>query len=97
MRFEWDEAKRRSNLQKHGFDFTGAAEVFGGLFLRWLDDRHEYGEDRWIGIGRMGNRIVTVVYTEPDESTTRIISLRKALKHERERYEQAFRDRLGAG
>lgn len=55
-----------------------------------LDDRVDYGEDRWIGIGRIQQRIVVVVYTEPDDDTIRIISLRKALSHERAAYEQAF-------
>ena len=55
-----------------------------------LDDRRDYGEERWIGIGVLQLRIVVVVYTELDEDTTRIISLRKALNHERQAYEQAF-------
>ena len=33
MRFEWDEAKRRANIQKHGFDFTDAEEMFRGILL----------------------------------------------------------------
>jgi hypothetical protein len=57
-----------------------------------LDDRFDYGEDRWIGIGQLQSRIVVVVYTEPDEATIRIISLRKALSHERQTYAQAFGD-----
>ena len=60
-----------------------------------LDDRKDYGEDRWIGIGLLRSRFVVVVYTERDEDTIRIISLRKALSHERARYEQALRDELG--
>jgi uncharacterized DUF497 family protein len=47
-----------------------------------LDEREEYGEERWIGIGLLDGRVVVVVYTELDEETTRIISLRKALSHE---------------
>ncbi len=35
------------------------------------------------------------VSTEPDEQTIRIISLRKALSHERKRYEQYLKNRLG--
>ena len=33
MRFEWDEAKRRASIQKHGFDFTNAEEMFRGILL----------------------------------------------------------------
>jgi uncharacterized protein len=61
-----------------------------------LDERADYGEDRWIGIGLLGLRVVVVAYTELDAETIRIISLRKALSHERNRYEQAIRDQLGS-
>ena len=40
-------------------------------------------------------RVVIVVFTEPDEQTIRIISLRKALPYERKRYEQYLKDELG--
>ncbi|MCF2147507.1 BrnT family toxin [Desmonostoc muscorum LEGE 12446] len=56
--------------------------------LVYLDDREDYGEDRYMGIGLLDGRVVVVVYTEPDEEILRIISLRKALSHERKRYEQ---------
>ena len=95
MQFEWDEQKNRVNIQKHGIDFADAAESFGGPMLIALDDREDYGEDRWIGLGRVQERVFVVVYTARDEDTIRIISLRKALRHERDRYEQALRDGLG--
>lgn len=60
-----------------------------------LDTRKEYGEDRWVGIGHIQNRVVVVVYLEKDQGETiRIISLRKALKYEREEYEKIFKDGL---
>jgi uncharacterized protein len=57
-----------------------------------LDEREDYGEDRWVGIGLLHDRIVVVVYTEPDNETIRVISLRKALSHERKRYEQYLKN-----
>lgn len=90
MRFEWDEQKNLSNLQKHGLSFADAWEIFDAPILCDPDDRFDYGEDRWIGIGRLRSRIVVVVYTEPDDETIRIVSLRKALSHEREAYEEYF-------
>jgi uncharacterized DUF497 family protein len=60
-----------------------------------LDLRKDYGEERWKGIGFLGNRIVVVIFTYLDEDTIRIISLRKALKHERKKFEEAFKNRLG--
>ena len=56
-----------------------------------LDPRQEYGEDRWIGIGLIYGRVVVVVYTEQaNGEVIRIISVRKALRYERERFEKAI-------
>jgi uncharacterized DUF497 family protein len=95
MQFEWDERKRQTNIRKHGFDFRDAAQVFNFPMLVALDDREDYGEDRWIGIGMLKTQVVIIVYTERDEKTIRIISMMKALTHERIRYEQLLRDQLG--
>jgi len=97
VRFEWDERKNKTNIRKHALDFADAWEVFTGPMLVALDDREDYGEDRWIGIGMLRAYVVVVVFTERGEDTIRIISLRKALTHERTRYEQVLQDRLGAG
>jgi len=97
MKFEWDENKRRTNIQKHGLDFRDAWKVFNFPMLIALDDREAYDEDRYIGIGMLEGRIVVVVYTERGEDTIRIISMMKALTHERNRYEQLLRDQLGNG
>ena len=53
--------------------------------------RTDYGEDRWTGVGMIQGRVVVVVYTEREAGDTlRVISLRKALRHEREQYEKAL-------
>lgn len=95
MQFEWDEQKRVQNIRKHGFDFRDAWKVFHSPMLVALDDREDYGEDRWIGIGMLKTQVVIVVYTEPHENTIRIISVMKALTHERIKYEQLLRNQLG--
>ena len=95
MNFEWDERKNESNISKHGFDFADADRIFNLPMLVFYDDRQDYGEDRLVGIGLLDGRVVVLVYTEPDEETIRIISLRKALSHERKRYEQYLKNRLG--
>ena len=95
MRFEWDDEKNKSNILKHGFDFADAWEIFEAPLLAGLDDREDYGEDRWIGIGLLRGRIIVVVFTERDPETKRLISLRKASRHERIKYEEAIRDGLG--
>jgi len=96
VNFEWDEEKSEVNLRKHGFDFADAWEIFESPMRVALDTREDYGEDRLNGIGLLGNRIVVVVFTERGEEIIRIISVRKALKHERKKFEEALRDRLGA-
>ncbi len=95
MNFEWDERKNESNLAKHGFDFADAPRIFDLPMVVDLDFRESYGEDRWTGIGLLDGRVVVIVYTEPSEQIIRIISIRKALSHERKRYEQYIKNRLG--
>jgi uncharacterized protein len=95
MIFEWDEEKNAINIQKHGLDFTDGWEVFQAPMLTALDTREDYGEDRWIGIGLLQARIVVIVFTEHESDTIRVISLRKAVKHERLQYEQILKDQLG--
>jgi uncharacterized DUF497 family protein len=83
MRFEWDEGKRDESIAKHGIDFVDVPEVFDGPMLVRLDARHRYGEDRWIGMGLLRTAVVVVVYIEwEDEETIRIISARRATRHE---------------
>ena len=50
MRFDWDEKKRITNIVDHAFDFADAWEIFEADMLADIDDREDYGEDRWTGI-----------------------------------------------
>jgi uncharacterized protein len=88
--FEWDEQKNDENIRKHGIDFADVPEIFNAPMLIDLDDRSEYGEERWIGIGLLRHIAAVVIFTERVNDTIRIISARKATKYERQRYEQAF-------
>jgi uncharacterized protein len=96
VNLEWDEDKNQENIRNHGYDFADAWEIFEAPLLEALDTRAPYGEDRWTGIGLLGNRIVVVTFTPRGSDTIRIISLRKALKHERKKFEEAISDELGA-
>lgn len=87
MEFEWDERKRATNLQKHGLDFEDVIEMFEGPLLVRRSDRDD--EQRWQTIGLLRGIEVTVIYTMRG-SVLRIISARKAAKHEREAYHQAI-------
>ena len=91
MRFTWDGAKRESNLSKHGFDFVDAETVFSGATFTFEDDRFAYDEQRFITLGMLRGVVVVIAHTERDESI-RVISMRKATKHEQRTYFQSFTD-----
>ena len=88
MEFEWDPDKERSNLERHGVDFTEAATVFGDpLELTISDPDHSIGELRFLRIGHSArNCILVVSYTERGDRI-RIISARTAAPKERRQYE----------
>ena len=89
MRIEWDPAKSDANEAKHGLRFEDAAELLASEtgFLGIYDEDHSNDEDRFIALGRVGRRLIVVVYTEPDDDVLRIISARTATKVERGLYE----------
>jgi uncharacterized DUF497 family protein len=71
--------------------FEEASALFssGADYLEIFDEAHSDDEERFIAIGPIRRGVVLVVWTEPEEDTTRIISARWATKRERARY-QAF-------
>ena len=85
MQYEWDEAKRQSNIQKHGIDFIGVEKVFAGKTVTIPDDRFDYGESRFITLGLLMGRVIVIAHTETHE-VIRIISVRKATKNEEASY-----------
>ncbi len=88
MTFEWDEAKERYNIWKHGIRFITATSVFSDPFrLEIYDEMHSDDEVRYITIGEIKSEcmILFVVYTERAESI-RIISARRASSKERRLY-----------
>jgi uncharacterized DUF497 family protein len=91
MRFEWDEAKRESNILKHGIDFVGIDSVFEAETVTILDDRFDYGEERFVTLGLLNGRVVVIAHTETDE-VIRIISVRKATKNEEINYFKEIAD-----
>ena len=85
MEFEWDEAKRLSNLDKHGIDFLDVEEVFDGDIVTVEDDRYGYSEQRFVTFGVLQGRIVSVTYTDRGD-VVRLISIRRATKYEQRTY-----------
>lgn len=95
MLFEWDEAKNQENIRKHRIDFADVSEMFDRDMLVELDDRFDYGEERWFGTGFLRKGIAVVVWTERWGDVYRIISARKATSYERQCFEQYLSDGLG--
>ena len=87
MKYEWDEAKNRKNLAKHGLSFEDAAQVFSGPCVTFQDDRFEYGEERLITLGLLAERLVVMAPSPRDEGT-RIISMRKGNRREQKTYQE---------
>ncbi len=87
MEFEWDENKRRINLREHGLDFADAYLAFTEDTFVITDDREDYGEDRYILLGLMRERIVVIAFTVRGD-VIRVISMRKANKREQKSYVQ---------
>ncbi len=89
MNFEWDDAKARTNLSRHGVSFDEAESVFGDpLSIDVPDPLHSDDEDRFIAIGfSKAGRLLVVVHSESGE-VVRIISAREGTRREREKYEE---------
>ncbi len=92
VQFEWNEAKRAGNLAKHGIDFVDAMEMFAAPMFVKSDERKDYGEPRWQGLGIVQGRLMVVAYTKREPNTVRIISLRKANRREKDFYQDAIKD-----
>ena len=84
--FEWHEDKAAQNLAKHGVSFLTAAEIFANEIIERIDDREDYGELRFIALGRVETEIYRVAYTWRGEKVIRIITAQKASRYERETY-----------
>jgi uncharacterized DUF497 family protein len=86
--FVWDEAKRESNLRKHGLDFKDAHLVYDSPD-KCTYDSSRAGERRWMDIAFavVKGRLLALVYTERGEDV-RVISFRPASREERKQYEQ---------
>jgi len=95
--FEWDAAKARTNLRKHGVSFRAATAVFRDpLALTTYDDEHSEHEERWVTLGRAQNGpylVVVHTYAQVSEREIhiRVISARPADRQEIQDYEQTPR------
>jgi uncharacterized DUF497 family protein len=86
MRYTHDAKKRAANLKKHGYDFKDAPQVVeSAATVTFEDRRFDYNEQRFITLGMLREEVVVIVTAETDEEV-RLISMRKAERHEEEIY-----------
>ncbi|MDQ6953342.1 MAG: BrnT family toxin [Mariprofundaceae bacterium] len=86
MGYEWNKAKEKSNQKKHGICFADAVFVFNDEHALSKEDDSAEGEQRWLTLGVAHEGCIVVVWTYRVMDTIRIISARKATKHERKQY-----------
>lgn len=87
MEYEWDTKKAAENRRKHGIDFRDSIAAIEDPFrLEEVDDRLEYGEERIQIVGMAVDGALFVIITMRGERTCRIISARRATRHEQDRY-----------
>lgn len=88
MDIEFDPAKNVRNIAERGLSFELAAEFDFTTALVAVDSRRAYGETRYEAIGWIGHALHVLVFTIRGD-VLRVISLRRANKRERSRYEKA--------
>jgi hypothetical protein len=87
MRYAWDPAKDALNRRKHGLSLQDGIPALEDPFGEcWIDLRRDYGEERIITLGMGQMHVLYVVSTERDQDCIRVISVRRAVKDEVERY-----------
>jgi uncharacterized protein len=89
MQYEWDEEKSRRNKRTHRVAFDIMADFDWNQAVEVLDDRFDYGEERWLALGPIAGKLYAVAFTERGKHRLRIISLRLATLNERKSYVQA--------
>jgi uncharacterized DUF497 family protein len=87
VQYEWDNGKAADNLRKHGVDFADAiAALEDPNRVEEIDTRFVYGEERIQVIGMAHSDVLFVIVTLRSEDICRILSARRATRHEQDRY-----------
>lgn len=85
MAITFDPAKRDRTLAERGLDFAEAEQVLDGVKFQFVDERHDYGEERITTVGFLNERMVVAIWTRRGEDR-HIISMRKANEREQKKY-----------
>ena len=88
MQIEFDPVKNASNITEHGLAFELAAELNLRESYNRIDNRFDYGEERWISLGVIRGRLHAMAY-KFTTTGIRVISLRKANEKEQKIYDEA--------
>jgi hypothetical protein len=88
MKTTFDTAKDAVNTAKHGVSLALAADFEWAGVVVWPDERRDYGESRYCGIGYIGLSLFFVAFVDRADGR-RIISLRKANPREVKHYAAA--------
>lgn len=83
--WDWDEAKRQTNRDKHGIDFAALAQLDWTTAQIEPDNRRDYGEDRFIAVGYIKDRLHKLIFTRRN-GRMRVISFRKANRREQRKW-----------
>jgi uncharacterized DUF497 family protein len=87
MRYTWDPEKDALNRRKHGMSLEeGVPALEDARNNSWIDDRFDYGKERFATLGLGRRRVLYVISTISQKDLTRVISVRKANKNEVEQY-----------
>ncbi|CAA2158660.1 hypothetical protein MBRA_03923 [Methylobacterium brachiatum] len=90
MAITYDSAKRDRTLDQRGLDFEAAEQVFAGPRVTFLDERHDYGEDRLVTVGFLAGRMVVICWT-PRGDDRHVFSMRKGNAREQKKYASLVR------
>jgi uncharacterized DUF497 family protein len=89
VRITFDSDKRATTLERRGLDFASADRIFAGPHMTRIDDRRDYGEPRFVSIGRLERSVVVLVWA-PRGDARRIISMRRANAREKAFFEASL-------
>jgi uncharacterized DUF497 family protein len=89
VRFDFDLAKDKLNLEAHGLSLSLASKLAWDEALVSVDRRFEYDELRMVGLVPEGSRLYCVAFVDRGR-TRRIISLRQAERREVKHYVENF-------
>jgi uncharacterized protein len=84
--FEWDKEKNAANIKNHGIDFLDAALIFENPTIEAVDDRDRLRRGEIYCTRIIAETVLQVVYTMRDEDVVRMISARRANRHDAKRY-----------